>query len=127
MKSNVEKIKDYLEHAPSLEFAYLFGSRAKNNAISRSDWDLGIYFKKANLETNFWHDFMVQAELSLLLKSEVQIITLNNRLSPLLGFEIVKHGRVLVSKNKDAILDYENRILRRYFDWDSFSKRNRNS
>lgn len=125
MDNNIEKIKEILSTEPSVIVAYLFGSRVKGTTNHRSDWDVGIYFKKESIGSNPWHDFNIGAKLSQILKSEVQIITLNKPLNPLLGFEIVGKGNLLIDKDKKIRIDFENRILRNHFDWLYFHKRNK--
>lgn len=123
MDNNIEKIKEFLNNETSIIFAYLYGSRVKGATNHRSDWDIGIYFTQRNLDNDPWHDFKISSKLAQILKSEVQVVVLNKALNPLLGFEIVGKGKVLVDKNKDLRLDYENRILRNYYDWSYFYKR----
>jgi len=53
----------------------------------------------------------------------VQVIVLNTELSPVFGFEILKHGILLLDRDEDLRIDFENRILRQYYDWQYFLKR----
>lgn len=119
MHENIKKIRDALCSEPSVVLAYLFGSRAKGVGGSRSDWDIAVYFTESALNADPWHDFVIGGELSRIVSAEVQIIVLNRPMSPLLGFEILKKGDLLVSRDDDLRLDYENRILRAYYDWSS--------
>lgn len=124
MNDNIERIKEFLSQESSVLIAYLFGSRLKGTANKKSDWDIGIYFTQESLDSNPWHDFIIGAKLSLMLKSEVEVITLNKPSFPLLGFEIIGRGKLLVSKDEDLRLDLENRLSRNYYDWNYFFKRN---
>lgn len=127
MDINTENIKNMLDKEPSVIFAYLYGSRAKGNVNHKSDWDIGIYFTKESLEIDPWHDFKIGAKLSQILKSEVEVVVLNKTLSPILGFEIIGRGKLLVDKDKNLRLDFENRVLRNYYDWLYFYKRDTKS
>jgi hypothetical protein len=53
----------------------------------------------------------------------VQVTILNELLSPLLGFEIIKHGIVLIDRDEELRMDFENKILRNYYDWQYLLKR----
>ncbi len=119
MDKDVEKIKGILLNEHSVILAYLFGSRAKakRDINQRSDWDFGIYFTQVVLDTKPWHDFILGAKLSQMLGAEVQIVVLNKPLPPLLGAEIVGKGYLVVNKDENLRLGYENRTLRNYFDW----------
>lgn len=123
MNKDTEKIKESLLNEPSVILAYVFGSRIKGSINNRSDWDLGVYFTQKNLSNNPWHDFMLAAKLEQIVNAEVQIIVLNKPLTPLLGFEIVGKGQLLINKDDNLRLDYENRILRNYYDWNYIYKR----
>lgn len=118
-----ENLIKTLESKPFIIFAYLFGSRIKGYANERSDWDIAIYFSKPPQKMKGWVIFELEAELSRLIGSTVQIISLNSTISPLLGFQILKDGERLIDRDEDIRIDIVNRILRRYYDWQYFSKR----
>lgn len=119
MDKDLEKIKGILLNEQSVILAYLFGSRAKakRGINQRSDWDFGIYFTQAVLDAKPWHDFILGAKLSQILGAEAQIVVLNKPLPSLLGSEIVGKGYLVVNKDENLRLSYENRTLRNYFDW----------
>ena len=123
MKKEMEDIIAILDQQPSVLFAYLFGSKAKGNGNKRSDWDIAVYFKGATKKGEDWPAFNLEALLSRAVKGEVQVMSLNNSLPPLLGFEIVKDGIILIDRDPDFRLDFENRTLRRHHDWQYFLRR----
>jgi hypothetical protein len=53
----------------------------------------------------------------------VQVTVLNAPLSPVFGFEIIKDGVLLLDRDPKLRIDFENRILRQYHDWQYFLKR----
>jgi predicted nucleotidyltransferase len=108
---------------PFVTFAYLYGSRAKGNTNDRSDWDLAVYLKEPRKNYGPWPAFELEAEMSRAIGAEVQVTILNEPLSPLLGFEIVKHGIVVIDRDEGLRMDFENKILRNYHDWQYLSKR----
>jgi len=123
MKKEMEDIIAILGQQPSVLFAYLFGSKAKGNANKRSDWDIAVYFEGPKKKGEDWPAFNLEAVLSRAVKGEVQVMSLNDNLPPLLGFEIVKDGIILIDQDPDFRLDFENRMLRRYHDWQYFLRR----
>jgi hypothetical protein len=70
-----------------------------------------------------WPAFELEAKLGRAVRGMVQVTVLNAALSPLLGFEIVKHGVVLLDRDQNLRMEFENRILRYYHDWRYFLKR----
>lgn len=108
---------------PSVTFAYLYGSRAKGKTNDRSDWDLAVYLKEPSKNYGLWPAFEIEAEMSRAIGAVVQVTILNEPLSPLLGFEIIKHGIVLIDRDEELRMDFENKILRNYYDWQYLLKR----
>ena len=90
----------------------------KNN-----DWDVAVFFSEPPEKLSLWPAFEIEAELSRGVGETVQVIVLNTELSPVFGFEILKHGILLLDRDEDLRIDFENRILRQYYDWQYFLKR----
>jgi predicted nucleotidyltransferase len=123
MRKTTKILVEALERRSSVAFAYLFGSRVKGYASKRSDWDVAVYFSEFGEKPGRWKVFELEAELSRDLGATVQVTVLNDPLSPVFGFEIVKGGRVLLDRNENVRMEFENRTLRQYFDWQYFLKR----
>jgi len=122
-KSDLKSLIRVLKQRSCVVFAYLFGSRVKGNADERSDWDVGVYFTESGKEAGTWIAFEVEAELSRAIRGTVQVTDLNKPLGPVFGFEVLRNAILLVDKDKNLRLDFENRILRSYFDWQYFLAR----
>ena len=125
--TDIKKIIDVLASKPCIMFAYLFGSRVKGNVNERSDWDIAVYFSDPPEKMKGWPVFELEAELSQKIEATVQVIALDSRITPLLGYQIIAEGKLLMDRNEDIRLDIENRILRQYFDWQYFQNRHRAS
>ena len=123
MKKDIRLLVETLRRRPSVTFAYLFGSKVKGYGNERSDWDIAVYFSKWEEKTKHWHAFELEAELSKVIGGVVQVIVLNSSLSPVFGFEILKDGILLLDRNENLRLDFENRTIRHYYDWQYFLKR----
>ena len=107
----------------SIILAYLYGSKVKGRTNEGSDWDLAVYLKEPLKNYGPWPAFEIEAELSRAVGAIVRVTILNELLSSLHGFEIVKHGIVLIDRVEELRMDFENRILRNYYDWQYFLKR----
>lgn len=123
MTGNVQRLKETLRDQSSIIFAYLFGSRVKGHANEKSDWDIAVYFSEPLEHLGLWHVFELEAKLSRAVGATVQIAVLNNPLSPVFYFKIISDGIILIDKNEDRRMDFENRVLRYYYDWQYFLKR----
>jgi len=124
MKDNITKLTEILNSKSHIVFAYLFGSRVKNYCNKRSDWDLAVCFSEPPENFGDWPAFELEAELSRAVESTVQVIILNKRLPPpVFGFQIISEGVILIERDENLRLEFENRILRQYYDWQYFLRR----
>jgi predicted nucleotidyltransferase len=123
MKKGVRSLVEILDGQSSIAFAYLFGSKAKGHANRLSDWDVAVYFSDPIDKIGHWPAFELEAKLARAVGGTVQVTVLNTLLSPLFGFEIVRHGVVLLDRDQNLRMEFENRILRYYHDWQYFLKR----
>jgi predicted nucleotidyltransferase len=114
---------DILNNRSDVVFAYLFGSKVKGYANDRSDWDIAIYIRDSTRENGLWPAFELEAQLSRAVKATVQVTILNTPLPPVFAFEILKDGILLIDRDRNLRMDFENKILRHYHDWQYFLKR----
>ncbi|MGZ3749346.1 MAG: nucleotidyltransferase domain-containing protein, partial [Pseudobdellovibrionaceae bacterium] len=80
MKREKKAIIDILSKRSDVLFAYLFGSHVKGYANSKSDWDIGIYFKQDLKQNGHWPEFELEADLSHAIGAQAQVIILNRPL-----------------------------------------------
>ncbi|HHT9158341.1 MAG TPA: type VII toxin-antitoxin system MntA family adenylyltransferase antitoxin [Candidatus Brocadiaceae bacterium] len=123
MTDNIQRLKEILSQQSSITFAYLFGSRVKGYANGKSDWDIAVYFSEQSENIVTWPVFELEAKLSKAIEATAQVTVLNNSLTPVFYFQIVSEGIVLVDKNEACRAEFENRVLRYYYDWQYFQKR----
>ena len=123
MEKEIKLLDKILKKRSYIIFAYLFGSKVKGYANEMSDWDIAIYFKEPLRNNNHWPAFELEAELSRAIGGTVQVTVLNNPLSPVFAFQILKDGIVLLDRDPNLRMDFENRTMRHYYDWQYFLKR----
>ena len=123
MKKEIKPLVEILNKRSQIVFAYLFGSNVKGYANEKSDWDIAVYFKEHSKQDGHWPEFILEAELSRSIGAPVQVIVLNKSLPPVFGFEIVKDGILLLDRKPNLRIDFENKIIRRYHDWQYFLRR----
>ena len=123
MKQKMKPLIELLNKQPHITFAYLFGSKAKGYANERSDWDIAIYITESMKENLLWPAFELEAHLSRAVKATVQVTILNRPLPPVFAFEILKDGILLIDRKPNLRMEFENKILRHYYDWQYFLNR----
>ncbi len=123
MKKEKKAIVEILNKKSDILFAYLFGSKVKGYANERSDWDIAVYFNTSIKQNDRWPEFELEAEISRNVGVTVQVTVLNGPLSPVFGFEIIKDGILFLDRVPNLRIDFENRTLRQYHDWQYFLNR----
>jgi len=123
MRQKIKPIIELLNKQPHILFAYLFGSKTKGYANDTSDWDIAIYTKESIKKNGLWPAFELEARLSRAVKATVQVTILNTPLPPVFAFEILKDGILLIDRGPNLRMDFENKILRQYYDWQYFLNR----
>lgn len=109
----ISLILPLLENNPRILIAYLFGSRIKK-ADQSSDIDIALYTSK-----NFsWEDYYIlYGEFLKALRSDRIDLVWLNEADPILSFEVIKYGKVLIYKNVDLLNDFELKHKKRYYDY----------
>jgi hypothetical protein len=123
VEKEIKLLTKTLNKRSHITFAYLFGSKVKGYANEMSDWDIAIYFKEPLRKNNHWPAFELEAELSRAIGGTVQVAVLNNPLAPVFAFQILKDAIVLLDRDPNLRMDFENRTMRHYYDWQYFLKR----
>jgi predicted nucleotidyltransferase len=90
----------------------LFGSRATGKAAAGSDWDLAVWAPPTPPRERLrWH-----RELEELVGAEVHLVLVGPETSPVLGFEVVRDGRVLFEDEPERWLRERERLWKLYDD-----------
>lgn len=109
----ISLIFPFLEKNPGVLAAYLFGSRIRKSDPS-SDIDIAICTSR-----DFsWEDYYVlYGKMSQALGSDRVDLVWLNEADPILGFEVLKNGKVLFYKDPDLLNDFELKFKKRYYDY----------
>lgn len=97
-----------------VKIAYLFGSRAKDFAAARSDFDIGVLFKEDGSDL-LDKSLRLGVELQKYFPAEVDVRVLNNAPS-LFRYEVISANLPLYSENENERIDYEVRTAKEYID-----------
>lgn len=107
-----------------LSTLYLFGSRAKNIAGPMSDYDFAILLKD-DIDPKNYFDLKLRF-IDILCKNfktdKIDVIILNE--CPLiLAMNVIEHGKIIVEKDKNYRVAFENYTTKRYLDRLPYEKR----
>lgn len=119
MENDLEKVRQLLKKSPEVRFAYLFGSMARDEGGETSDLDVAVYVREGVSTFDFRLGWMEKLA-SLLGRDDVDLVVLNEA-PPVLCYEIVRDGRLLVD-SKEARVAFEARVLDEYFDTEALRK-----
>ena len=97
------KIKAMLAENSLVEFAYLFGSQARGDAVERSDVDIAVYLT----DTTFDSRLQLHHDLEVLLRKNVDLVVLNDVKNMYLLESILKDGIVVKDAKERAFFEVE--------------------
>jgi len=111
---------------PDVIIAYLFGSVARGQATERSDVDIAVLFvpertgidaieRQIQITYDLEDCLMLDEQEPQAKRPEVQITVLN-RATPLLAYQVVKDGILLYERGQEERVDFEVRAMKLYFD-----------
>jgi len=112
----VSRVTAYLAQQERLVIAYLFGSLAEETDHRLSDVDVALLLPhNTDRATAFDTRIRVAAALEELCRRPVDVAILNHA-PPLLRFQVIQHGRVLVERDSTTRCLFEARTMSEYYD-----------
>jgi predicted nucleotidyltransferase len=96
-----------------IRLCVLFGSQATGRTHAASDVDLAVWPTAA---TSSLQKLQWVTELQNLLDTDVSLVVVSPDLDPVLGFEIVKNGRLLFQRDPELWLKERSRLWHAYND-----------
>jgi len=109
---DLNKVKQVLQGFPSVEAAYLFGSRAAGTANEQSDLDIALVVSKPL----GMQKLDILAEIIAQGIDHVDLVTLDKD-DVVLKFEVIRHNVLIYAKNDFDHGGYYSKIIREYFDF----------
>ncbi|RIK39294.1 MAG: hypothetical protein DCC55_18465 [Chloroflexi bacterium] len=114
---DLEGMKQYFARQLDIVVAYLFGSVARGRAHKLSDVDVAVLFApEVGLEESVERQLQLMGDLEQFADREVQVTVLN-RATPLLAYQVVKYGILLYERSRAERVDFYVRTLSIYFDF----------
>ena len=114
MKEAIQKLaKKY----PSIKLVYLFGSRARGDFGTLSDYDFAIHLDEPQKEARTQLQLELINELSSMLETDaIDLVILNDVDKPELKYDILREGQLLYEEEPFSLI-VEPQILSKYFDF----------
>ena len=113
--SVINDLKKTLSKRADVFAVYLFGSQAKGQARLNSDLDMAIFVKnRSNTSERDILKYLSEADIKLPGNTDLVCVDLDS--SPLLLYQIIKHGILISEKSSKDRKQYEGEILHRYYD-----------
>lgn len=113
-----EILSPYFAKRPEVVAVYLFGSRAEGVARPDSDLDLALMLDRLP-DLPLLYRLEIMSDLQDLLRQRVDAV-LFQEASPLLAFQILRHGRLVFDRNPDRRAVIIMHALSRYYDYKRF-------
>lgn len=120
------------EQLPYLKMLVLFGSRARGEQRSTSDWDFAVLYDeelRKQYETGGWDAFKLWIVLQQALKladDKIDVVDINH-CSPALSFAIARDGKLLYEREPNQFTQFRRKAWKTYADTAKFRKLRRRS
>ncbi len=116
----MEAIGPVLKARKEIVAAYLFGSAATGMMGHESDIDIGIVLKSGYKARALYPASVARLlDKKLNLKTEIDVRILNDA-SPRFLFQVLKSGKLIMSKNEKKRVEFETYAISRYLDFKQF-------
>jgi predicted nucleotidyltransferase len=118
--NKLDKLKDILSQVLSRSqdvlFAYLFGSHITGIITESSDMDIAVYLDKKHADIE---DYLsLHSALTRALKTDkIDLVILNNANNLILLDSIVRHGILVIDREKDRREEFELHVLHSAIDF----------
>ncbi len=110
-------LRELFEKYPEINSVYLFGSRARKESHTLSDWDYGVLTVATPLPTDKLLEII--KDLEKYHRTSVDVVDLRGA-TPLLVHRIIRDRQVIYEKDPLLRVDFETRLLGEYLDWVQF-------
>jgi predicted nucleotidyltransferase len=112
----ISRIRAYLTQQEGLVAAYLFGSMAEETSHRLSDVDVALLLPhNTDREAAFDTRLRIAGELQTLCQRPVDVVILNHA-PPLLRFQVIQRGRLLMERDVTARCLFAARTMSEYYD-----------
>lgn len=116
---DLEIVKSLVKQNPNILGAYLYGSYAKGTQGPNSDIDIAVFGN--NIYKKDLYDLLNKLQEAT--QKKVDLIDLDNNLESMLGFQVIKYGKLLFTHDEHVKNKVQSRYALKYFDDEAFRNR----
>jgi hypothetical protein len=122
-----ERISKVLMKESNILFAYIFGSYARKEARKESDVDVAIFLKNPSImEEDPKFEVKLALKIEKVVNRPVDVRIMNDKPLTFIN-QVLKHGKVLFSRNENERMNFEMKMFDLYSDFrrlmDEYDKR----
>jgi predicted nucleotidyltransferase len=119
-KTNEDNVRKYFENKPEIAAVYLFGSFAKGYAKKYSDIDIAVLVKNRKSFSGFdTPRTRYTYDLEKLMRKKVEVQDLDS-VSVDFAQRVISEGKILLGLESKKRVEFEEKVLRMYFDMKPF-------
>ena len=112
-----EKISKILKKENNILFAYIFGSYARKEAREESDLDIAIFLKNPRIiEKDPKFEVKLALKIEKIINKPVDVRVINDKPLTFIN-QILKHGKVIFSRNENERINFEMKMFSLYSDF----------
>ena len=116
IKEIITKIRQALFNFEGVDFAYLFGSFAKDDAVQSSDIDIAVYINAAKKPDLFDIRLKLIEAITRAAHKSADVTILNTA-PPFLKYVAIKEGVLLFERDYGRRVEFELKSANEYFDY----------
>lgn len=116
MRETIKKISKYLKANEKILFAYLYGSMAREDGMEESDIDIAVFLEDPLLAEDPLFETKLSLRLEKLVGRSVDVRVINFA-SLIFVHQVLKHGKLLFSKDEKIRIEFETTNIDKYFDF----------
>ncbi|MHC4974330.1 MAG: type VII toxin-antitoxin system MntA family adenylyltransferase antitoxin [Planctomycetota bacterium] len=117
-----ERVRQVVATHPGVVAVYLFGSVARGTAKPSSDVDVAVLYEQTPPSELGAPPMKLEAALEKELHRRVQVVCLN-KAPPDLGIRVLRHGTLLVERDRSARIRFEVKLRNEYWDLEPILRR----
>ncbi len=106
-----------------VQLAYLFGSAVHGKMSRESDVDIAVLLpERFSKKKRFEIRLALMERLARHFKNKVDVVIFNDVSSLFFRYAILREGKLIYCASQSAMIDFENRTMGEYFDFQPFLK-----
>src|SRR5690554_4381366 len=117
LKEDINRVINKLQLKDKIKIVILFGSRARGDYNPKSDIDIAILLEEDVLDGNYLEVKIDLTSIFSDILGEDCDIVLINKASPLLKYQVIKHGRLIYIDEETDYNSFFSLVVREYFDF----------